>query len=204
LKKLKNVMRTLYTSKYAVVTNTVTAGVFTFTYDRITQHLENRGKDKEVDWVRLKSMTTVGSGMGIICHYWYKLLDTRFPGGGRNIVKKIACDLMFSPFYYTLFTGTLCLMKGWELDETFREIVAKIPILFLFDCVFWSTFQGLNFWLLPAHYRIIGVKINDFILGVLQSHILNNDYNYYTLKHELKQKAIDKCVSKDKCDKKDE
>jgi len=196
--KLQKTVKALYTSKYAIITNTLTSGVLTGVQDGSCQLIETYNSNKPIDEIRLKSMMLTSFTLGPLSYLWYRFLDNKFPGKTKvNIMKKILLDVSISPIYFTLFTGTLFFYKGRSSKDTAIEVKNKIPILLLTDVIFWSSLQGFNFMLLPPHYRIVGVKINEFILGVFMSHILNTDYDIWMIKDLLVDKYSEKYSKKD-------
>jgi len=186
--------RAMYTSKYAVVTNTVTSAGMALLEDVSCQvfeskHSKLKNKDEQgLDHTRTKGMILATVVCGPFIHYWYRFLDRRFPGkSARAIAKKCIADVSISPIYFSVFTSTLVAYKGGTRDEIACELKQKIPIMFMIDTLLWLPLQAINFKLLPPHYRVIGVKINEFLLGILMSHVLNNDYNLQRVKEEVKE-----------------
>jgi len=186
--------RSMYTCKYAVVTNTVTSAGMTLLEDVSCQVFEakhSKLKDQDergLDHTRTKGMVLATVICGPFVHYWYRFLDRKFPGkSARAIAKKCVTDVSISPLYFSVFTSTLVAYKGGSGEQIAHEIKQKIPIMFMIDWLLWLPLQAVNFKLLPPHYRVIGVKINEFLLGILMSHVLNNDYNLQRVKEEVKE-----------------
>ena len=98
--------------------------------------------------------------------------------------------MSISPVYFSVFTSTLVAFKGGSFDDILEELKKKIPLMFAIDCTLWFPLQAVNFKLLPPHYRIIGVKMNEFALGILMSHVLNNDYSLGSIRDEVKKSCL--------------
>lgn len=70
--------------------------------------------------------------MGVFCHFWYKLLDTKLPGRSLKLVtKKVLVDqIIASPIVISLFFITLGVMRNESMDETIEEIRHKFLRLY--------------------------------------------------------------------------
>ena len=68
-----------------------------------------------------------GFTSGVMCHYWYNLLDKIYPGKGIKIVfKKIISDqIIFSPFCIVACLAIACLINGTEKNRAYDEIIYK-------------------------------------------------------------------------------
>ncbi|XP_004227425.2 mpv17-like protein 2 [Ciona intestinalis] len=164
----------LYKGRYAVVTNTVTAGCMGAVCDIVTQKIERN----EYDVQRTQRMAILGTTCAPLMHYWYRYLDGKFtPNMKHAILKKVALDVLISPIWYGIYLGVFCILKRYTWEETVTDLKGKLPILISFDLVSWPLFQAVNFSLLPPHFRVVGVKINEFCLGIVSSHLLNNPYD---------------------------
>lgn len=177
--QLAQTFRTLYTGKYAVVTNTVTAGAMGCFADAVAQTVEMKTlkTDRSWDFDRTRNMTVVSTAFGPLVYYWYRYLDNKFPGKSRKAVtRKVGLDLFIAPIWYGFFIGGVCLLKTGSFETAFVEYKEKAPILLGIDLVLWPVFQALNFLVFPPHFRIIGVKCNEIVMGIFTSHFINNDY----------------------------
>lgn len=70
--------------------------------------------------------------VGVFCHFWYKLLDSKLPGRSFNlVVKKVLVDqLVASPIVIFLFFATLGVMRRESTAETLEEIKHKFLRLY--------------------------------------------------------------------------
>jgi len=173
--------KSCYTGKYALITNVVTAGAMGWAADAIAQTVEKKyshSKDTSWDYTRTRNMTIISTSFGPLVYYWYKFLDTKFPGTTPQIiVKKVAVDLMIAPIWYGLFIGSLCFLKSSSFESGIEEYKAKVPLLIAADLVLWPVLQSFNFVFFPPYYRIIGMKLNEIIMGIFASHLVNNEYS---------------------------
>nr|CAB3263942.1 mpv17-like protein 2 [Phallusia mammillata] len=171
--------KSLYTGRYALVTNTMTAGTIGCGADTLAQFLETVREEKEWDVTRSKNMTLIAFGFGPIVHYWFRFLDNTFPGTkGKSVAKKVSLDCAIAPVFYFGYLGVLCFLKGYSWNEFVVEFKNKAPLLLGTDLVFWPFLQSFNFLFIPPHYRIIGLKFNELLVGVVMSHVVNNAYSF--------------------------
>lgn len=70
--------------------------------------------------------------VGVFCHYWYKLLDSKLPGRNfKMVAKKVLVDqTIASPIVIFLFFATLGVMRRESVDETMEEIRHKFLRLY--------------------------------------------------------------------------
>ncbi|CAK8673386.1 unnamed protein product [Clavelina lepadiformis] len=176
----------LYKGPKAVVTNTVTGTVMTLIGDTSAQAMEGYFTKKDWDRDRCRNMTLLAFIYGPIWHYWYRYLDTKFPGKSRRSISlKVFLDVAASPVIYFIYTGSLCKLKKLSQEETVEEIRNKLPIMLSIDILFWPVFQTFNFLLLPPHFRIVGMKANELLLDIIFSHVMNNNYKIKQIKDWL-------------------
>lgn len=127
-------------------------------------------------------MAVSGMSVGIICHYWYRYLDSKLPGRSTKIVfKKVIIDqLICSPLCISAFFLTLGVLEMSSLAELRQEIKEKAHRLYLAEWVVWPPAQVINFYFLPTRFRVL--YDNTISLG----------YDVYTsqVKHD-KPKSVD-------------
>merc|ERR1712179_9739 len=92
------------------------------------------------------------------------------------------------PFNLFFLCGT-CVLNSFSFAKTSQEVRDKLPILVSFDLVLWSLLQTINFILLPAYLRVVGMKFNEFLYVIIASHIINNEYDYRTVVSHIKKKV---------------
>uniref|UniRef100_A0A4W4HCH1 Mpv17-like protein 2 n=1 Tax=Electrophorus electricus TaxID=8005 RepID=A0A4W4HCH1_ELEEL len=140
----------LFSGKYLLVTNIVSGGGMLGLGDIIQQsRAKRKTPTKERDWFRTGRMFAVGCSMGPFLHYWYLWLDRVYTGKVLKIVaKKVLIDqIVASP-----------LLGAWYfigMAQAFRKRFA--------DWSVWPTAQMINFYFLPARFRVL--YVNTVTLG---------------------------------------
>jgi len=102
--------------KYLLVTNVCISTGLSAVGDTLQQQYDiMTGEDSNKKWdsTRTYNMSVSGATIGVVCHYWYHYLDSKFPGRTLRIVlKKLLVDqLFFSPFLIVIFFGTVGLLE---------------------------------------------------------------------------------------------
>ena len=180
LLSLAEKFKSSYTGRWALVTNVATAGVMGCIADATAQVAEKKyfGSSEPWDYTRTRNMTIISTAFGPLVYYWYHFLDTRFPGKAPPIiVKKVVVDLLIAPVWYGVYIGGLCLLKNSSLENALKEYKAKAPLLITADLMMWPILQTFNFVFFPPYYRIIGMKLNEIVMGIFTSHLVNNEYS---------------------------
>ena len=68
-----------------------------------------------------------GAGFGILGHYWYMFLDTKFPGKALNVIlKKLGCEVLAGPIFVSLMFFAVGLMEGKTLTICGANLKANI------------------------------------------------------------------------------
>ena len=197
--KIASKFKALYTGKYAVVTNTITAGSLGCLADTVAQTIEIQQSSTERIWDfdRSKNMTIISGGFGPLVYYWYRFLDNKFPGkNAKALSSKVFLDLLIAPIWYGVFIGGLCLLKNCSLESSVKEYKEKAPVLISLDLLVWPILQSFNFFFFPPYYRIIGLKFNEIIMGIFASHVLNNNYSINVIKEKFFPKTNQPCKDK--------
>ena len=175
--------KSFYTGRYAVITNTITAGTMGCVADAIAQTVEKKymnNADASWDFSRTRNMTIISTTFGPLVYYWYRFLDTKFPGKSpRMLIKKVSLDLVIAPIWYGFFIGGLCLLKHSSFESGMAEYKNKAPLLIGADLAVWPILQSFNFVFFPPYYRIIGMKLNEILMGIFTSHLINNEYSVH-------------------------
>lgn len=99
----------------------------------------------------------IGVTVGVVCHYWYQILDKRLPGRTLGIVmKKVFWDQMIcSPIVLSTFFLTLGVLENSTKEDVIKEIKAKAWRLYAAEWVVWPPAQIINFYWLPNRYRVL-------------------------------------------------
>lgn len=114
------------------------------------------------DVVRTARMAMVGTVViGPIFHVWYATLDRRFarksPG---NAIKKMTVDQsILAPVFLILFYGAVGIVERRTLREISDKIYAEFYPNMVVNYKVWPAIQFMNFYLFPAHLRVLVVNV---------------------------------------------
>ncbi|KAL7743157.1 hypothetical protein ACLKA6_016294 [Drosophila palustris] len=155
--KLREWHGNAFSNKFLLFTNVGISLTLSSVGDILEQQLElYNGEIVEYCSTRTRHMATSGVTVGIICHYWYQLLDKHLPGRSmRVIAKKIVLDqIICSPLYISAFFITLGILEDKDASEVWAEIKEKAWKLYAAEWTVWPVAQFINFYWVPTHYRI--------------------------------------------------
>lgn len=126
--------------------------------DTLEQHYEIlQGQKDRWDTTRTSRMSISGMTVGVICHNWYKFLDSRLPGRTIKVVaQKVLIDqVVCSPICIATFFITLGILERATWAETKKEIKDKAGRLYAAEWVVWPPAQVVNFYILPLRFRVL-------------------------------------------------
>ena len=87
-------------------------------------------------------------------HFWYKFIDSRFPGNGStNMRNKIICELVTSPLGIAMATFIIGSLEGKSIRRLWSEYKNNFWYLTLADVAFYIPFQTINYYFLQPKYR---------------------------------------------------
>lgn len=155
--KLREWHGNAFSNKFLLITNVGISLTLSSVGDILEQQLElYNGEIEEYSSIRTSHMATSGVTVGIICHYWYLLLDKHLPGRSMRVVaKKIVLDqIICSPVYISAFFITLGILEEKDAQEVWEEIKEKAWKLYAAEWTVWPVAQFINFYWVPTHYRI--------------------------------------------------
>lgn len=180
--RLQQFSRTAFSPKYLIYTNVTLSVTLSSLGDTIEQQYEMyTGQLAARDPKRTVHMALSGASIGVMCHYWYRILDHRLPGRSFGIVvKKLLLDqFICSPVVLATFFITLGLLEQSSVEEMKAEIREKAWRLYAAEWVIWPPAQIINFYLLPHRFR------------VLYDNVISLGYDVYTsqVKHGNKKTA---------------
>ncbi|XP_066590613.1 mpv17-like protein 2 [Prorops nasuta] len=176
-KKICNFRENLFSMKNLIYTNMAISISLSATGDVLEQHYEIlKGELTKWNVERTRNMAFSGMTIGIICHYWYRYLDSKMKGRTISIVcKKVLIDqLICSPLCISAFFLTLAVLERNNFLELKNEIITKAHKLYIAEWVVWPPAQFINFYFIPTKYR------------VLYDNIISLGYDVYTssVKHD--------------------
>lgn len=158
IQSLKVFHKTAFSPKYLLVTNCCISISLSSVGDCLEQQYELYKKDIDVySTKRTAHMALSGLTVGVVCHYWYKIIDKRMPGRSLSIVlKKVFWDqIICSPIVISTFFLTLGVLESANKEQIMREIREKALRLYLAEWTVWPPAQVFNFYCLPNKYRIL-------------------------------------------------
>lgn len=122
-------------------------------------------------------MSISGMTVGVLCHHWYKFLDSRFPGRTIQVVaRKVLVDqIVCSPLCIAIFFITLGLLEKSSLEEVKKEVKAKAWRLYAAEWVIWPPAQVINFYILPLRYRVLYDNTISLGYDVYTSRVKHDD-----------------------------
>lgn len=157
VQKCRQVSQLMF-NKYLLLTNVGVSATLSCTGDILQQHYEVVSK-KERKWDKARTfrMTVSGIAVGVVCHYWYRFLDQRYPGRAlKTVLKKVLIDQMvLSPCYITVFFATTSYMEEHSWEDFKKELLQKWWRLYLAEWIVWPPAQVVNFYFLPPKYRVL-------------------------------------------------
>ncbi|XP_039499319.1 mpv17-like protein 2 [Drosophila santomea] len=174
IQKLREWHASAFSSRFLLFTNVGISLTLSCVGDILEQHLEIYcGEIERFESTRTAHMAISGVTVGVICHYWYKMLDKRMPGRSMRVVaKKIVLDqLICSPIYISAFFVTLGLLERKTKHEVWEEIKEKAWKLYAAEWTVWPVAQFVNFYWIPTHYRIFYDNIISLGYDVLTSKV---------------------------------
>ncbi|XP_043483661.1 mpv17-like protein 2 isoform X1 [Leptopilina heterotoma] len=148
----------LFSSKNLLYTNVAISISLSATGDFLEQHYEIlKGEWKKFCAKRTAHMALSGMSVGIICHYWYRFLDSRLPGKTiGTVIRKVVIDqFICSPLCIGMFFLTLAILERNDWEEFKREVKNKAHKLYIAEWVVWPPAQIINFYFLPTRYRVL-------------------------------------------------
>lgn len=175
---IKALHRKAFSDKFLLFTNVGISLSLSATGDVLEQHYEKfTGELEAIDPKRTTHMAISGVSVGVICHYWYKLLDARLPGRTMGVVmKKIVLDqLICSPVYISAFFVTLGILEQKPSAEVWEEMKQKAWKLYAAEWMVWPVAQFVNFYWLPTRYRVLYDNFVSLGFDVYTSQVKHSD-----------------------------
>ncbi|KHN85950.1 Mpv17-like protein 2, partial [Toxocara canis] len=169
-----------FSSRYLLVTNTVSCSALLGVADVIQQYVHgdwDPKKGRPFDLWRTVRFTAMGIVVGPMNHYWYKWLDAAVIRGSqrRIVAKKVIADISVSPIFASTFISGVALLEGQSVSGALNEYCRKFFRIFMLDCCVWPPTQTFNFWLLPSSCRVLYVSSVQLVYNCFLSYIKHNE-----------------------------
>lgn len=138
------------------------AGALLGAGDFIAQQYVEKVPLREHDVVRTARMAAIGTVViGPIFHVWYSTLDKRFvhksPG---NAMRKMTVDQsILAPVFLVLFYGAVGIVERRTIKQISDKIYEEFYPNMVVNYKVWPAVQFLNFYLFPAHLRVLVVNV---------------------------------------------
>ncbi|KAL6430552.1 hypothetical protein ACFW04_007854 [Cataglyphis niger] len=174
LGRINHLRERLFSPKNLLYTNVGISIFLSGTGDILEQHYEIlKGDWDRWSFIRTRNMAISGMSIGIVCHYWYKFLDTKMVGRTiSTVLKKVVVDqLICSPLCISMFFLTLAVLENNSFAEFKDEVQKKAHRLYIAEWVIWPPAQVINFYFLPTRYRVLYDNMISLGYDVYTSHV---------------------------------
>ncbi|CAB3410320.1 unnamed protein product [Caenorhabditis bovis] len=177
-----NRLRYIFT-RHLLLTNIGASCAQIGTADIIQQHINGDVKENGWDWRRTCRMAAIGLVMAPALHCFYRILDSRkFKGTKQQqVLKKLAWDATFMPFFSCTFITVGSLYEGKSFAAAFSEYRRKMWHIWKVDYTLWPPAQLINFYFLPPALRVVYVNLVSLVYNCIMSYIKNNDLHHRTM-----------------------
>eukprot|EP01135_Chromosphaera_perkinsii_P005623 Nk52_evm37s355 gene=Nk52_evmTU37s355 len=140
-------------------TKCATTGVIMTIGDIGAQVLLEKRAFEDVDLKRTSRNSITGvMVVGPFAHHWFKMLEGRF-GASQSVgtvAKKILADQVFAtPFIVNAVLFTTTALSGKGLEGAVEKVKTTGPEAVLSAYKVWPIANGLNFMLVPIHFRVL-------------------------------------------------
>lgn len=169
--------------RHLVATNATISTVMGIVGDLVQQHYEvMSGHQVAINSVRTSHMAAAGLTTGMVCHYWYILLDRWMLGRSvRTVLLKVLYDqVVFSPINLVVYFGTVGLLERSSCAELSRELWFKGGTVYKVEWIVWPPAQFLNFYVLPLRYRVFFDNLISFGFDVYLPFVKYKDHRPHT------------------------
>ncbi|XP_018896991.2 mpv17-like protein 2 [Bemisia tabaci] len=166
-------LKSLLFSKYLIVTNVGLSGTLSGVGDIIEQRQEAHFEGSKWNPRRTLNLTISGVTVGVICHTWYKYLESILPGTTmRTVVKKVLLDqLVYSPVGIFVLLVTLGTLEHADFPTILEDFKKKGTNLYIAEWFVWPPAQVVNFYFVPVQYRVFYDNLVSLGYDIYTSHV---------------------------------
>mmetsp|Transcript_50987 Transcript_50987/g.95435 ORF Transcript_50987/g.95435 Transcript_50987/m.95435 type:complete len:182 (-) Transcript_50987:253-798(-) len=141
------------------------------------------------DGQRNAVVSVYNGGISPLFFFWWKYLDTIWPGAGVGaVVRKALTNQMAVAPFNSLFFLTWCtvvesLIQGGRAgcapsmqsvwDKVASKATAEIPQLVLSSNCFWLPANAVNFMFMPQHFRVLFMSSCAVVWGAYVSYVVH-------------------------------
>ncbi|XP_034529339.1 mpv17-like protein 2 [Notolabrus celidotus] len=170
--------RTMFDSRYLMLTNTLSGGGLLALGDSVQQNWEKHKDSRRLyDWKRTGRMFVCGCSMGPPMHWWYTWIDKRFVGTALGTVcKKVLVDQMIaSPTMTLMYFVGMDILEGHGVFKGFEEFREKFWEFYKADWCVWPASQMFSFYFISPTYRVMYVNLISLGWDTYMSYIKHRD-----------------------------
>ncbi|XP_041647322.1 mpv17-like protein 2 [Cheilinus undulatus] len=181
--RLRFTWRTMFKSRYLLITNTLSGGGLLALGDCVQQNWENHKEPgRSYDWMRTGRMFASGCSMGPPMHYWYVWIDRRFVGTALSTVsKKVLLDqTIAAPAMALWYFVGMDIMEGLSLSDGFEEFKEKFWEFYKADWCVWPASQMISFYFLSPKFRVMYVNLISLGWDTYMSYIKHRDDSHHS------------------------
>lgn len=165
-------------SKYLLLTNVSISIGFSGLGDYIEQMIEIFSENK-TEWNKDRTMKLAITGIpvGIVCHYFYILVDKKLTETTFKVIcKKILLSQMIcSPICIILFYSTIGYLNEWSNQQIIDNTINKGSKVYMAEWVIWPPALIYSFYYLTTRHRVLYDNVISLGFNVFNSYIVHKE-----------------------------
>lgn len=132
-------------------------------------------------------MSFAGIYFSMFGHWWYSLLDRKFPMHSRNAVRnKVGAEALSGPLLVSSVFFLVGTLRGHSLEASWNNMKANFTTICGVEWLVYLPLQYINFKYVPPRFRYLYVATISIGYDIFLSFILHRYER--SLKQELSQK----------------
>ncbi|XP_022666851.1 mpv17-like protein 2 [Varroa jacobsoni] len=145
-------------SDYLLATNLTLGSGFMLAGDVLAQKVTRASNDEAHNWKRTKNMAIMGTGFGVLGHFWYSFLDRRFPGKTWAVIRsKLLAECAATPAFAGYTFVSYGILQGKNLQSCGHDFKEKLHLVCIADWFGYVPLQAINFYYVSPQYRFLFV-----------------------------------------------